>query len=80
MASQECTRSEYEGSDNENAHTDVWHTRKERIMNKVIYDKVRVASIGDKIRKTRLRWFIHVKRKVCGYTSKELCGYTSKEV
>ncbi|XP_070026270.1 uncharacterized protein [Nicotiana sylvestris] len=39
------------------------HTRKDRITNKVIRDKVGVASIEDKLRESSLRWFGHVKRR-----------------
>lgn len=39
------------------------HTMRYRIRNKDIRDKVGVASMVDKTRKVRLRWFGHVKRK-----------------
>ncbi|XP_070056715.1 uncharacterized protein [Nicotiana tomentosiformis] len=39
------------------------HTRKDGIRNKVIRDKVGVASVEDKLRESRLRWFGHVKRR-----------------
>ncbi|KAF3637372.1 F-box protein PP2-A15 [Capsicum annuum] len=35
-------------------------TRKDRIRNEVIRDKVGVASVEDKMREARLRWFSHV--------------------
>jgi len=39
------------------------YTKMDRISNKVITDLVKVASIEDKMRETRLRWFDHVKRR-----------------
>ena len=39
------------------------HTRSDRIRNGVIRGKIGVASIEDKIRETRLRWFGHIRRK-----------------
>ncbi|XP_070026581.1 uncharacterized protein [Nicotiana sylvestris] len=39
------------------------HTRKDKIMNEVIREKVGVASMEDKLRESRLRWFGHVKRR-----------------
>ncbi|XP_070004794.1 uncharacterized protein [Nicotiana sylvestris] len=38
-------------------------TRRDRIKNEAIGDIVRVASVEDKIRESRLRWFGHVKRR-----------------
>jgi len=39
------------------------HTRIDRIRNEVMRSLVKVASIEDKMRETRLRWFDHVKRR-----------------
>ena len=39
------------------------HTRKDRVRNKIIQEKVGVASVEDKLRKVRLRWFGHVIRR-----------------
>ncbi|KAG5569172.1 hypothetical protein H5410_058938 [Solanum commersonii] len=39
------------------------HTRSDRIRNEVIREKVGVASVVDKLREVRLRWFGHVKRR-----------------
>ncbi|XP_060179517.1 B3 domain-containing protein REM17-like isoform X4 [Lycium barbarum] len=39
------------------------HTRNDRIRNEDIRDKVGVASVEDKMREARLRWFGHVKRR-----------------
>lgn len=39
------------------------HTRKDRLRNEVIREKVGVASIEEKMRENRLRWFGHVKRR-----------------
>jgi len=39
------------------------YMRMDRIRNRVIRDLDKVAPIEDKMRKTRLRWFAHVKRK-----------------
>ena len=38
------------------------YTRLDRIRNEVIREKVGVASIEDKMRETRLRWFGHAKK------------------
>jgi len=38
-------------------------TRTNRIRNEVIREKVGVASIKEKLRETRLRWFGHVKKR-----------------
>ena len=38
-------------------------TKLDRIINKVIGEKIGVAPIEDKMRETRLRWFSHVKRR-----------------
>ncbi|KAG5601412.1 hypothetical protein H5410_032782 [Solanum commersonii] len=38
------------------------HTRSDKIRNEVIREKVGVASMVDKLREARLRWFGHVKR------------------
>ncbi|KAG5570522.1 hypothetical protein H5410_060288 [Solanum commersonii] len=40
------------------------HTRSDKIRNEVIREKVGVASLVDKLREARLRWFGHVKRRV----------------
>ncbi|KAL6534459.1 hypothetical protein OROHE_013384 [Orobanche hederae] len=39
------------------------HTKKDRLRNEVIREKVRVASMEDKMMKNRLRWFGHVRRR-----------------
>ncbi|KAL3328216.1 hypothetical protein AABB24_035713 [Solanum stoloniferum] len=39
------------------------HTRSDRIRNEDIRDKVGQAFVVDKMRKARLRWFRHVKRR-----------------
>ncbi|KAG5623698.1 hypothetical protein H5410_008916 [Solanum commersonii] len=38
-------------------------TRSDKIRNEVIREKVGVASVVDKLREARLRWFGHVKRQ-----------------
>lgn len=54
-------------------------TREDRIRNKYVRDQIGVASIEDKMRETRLRWFGHVmKREETGKerkTKKEIVGY-----
>ena len=40
------------------------HTRKDKIRNKVIRNKVRVLPIEEKMRETRLKWFGHVRRRL----------------
>jgi hypothetical protein len=39
------------------------HTRKDKVRNEVIREKVGVAPIDDKMRENRLRWFGHVQRR-----------------
>ena len=39
------------------------HTRKDKIRNEVIRNKVWVVPIEEKMRETRLRWFDHVRRR-----------------
>ncbi|KAL6507853.1 hypothetical protein OROGR_024048 [Orobanche gracilis] len=39
------------------------HTKKDRLRNEVIREKVRVASIEYKMMENRLRWFGHVRRR-----------------
>ncbi|KAL6498969.1 hypothetical protein OROGR_028147 [Orobanche gracilis] len=39
------------------------HAKKDRLRNEVIREKVRVASIEDKMMENRLRWFGHVRRR-----------------
>ncbi|KAG5581032.1 hypothetical protein H5410_051659 [Solanum commersonii] len=39
------------------------NTRSDKIRNEVIWEEVGVASVVDKLREARLRWFGHVKRR-----------------
>ncbi|KAF3684184.1 hypothetical protein FXO37_01474 [Capsicum annuum] len=39
------------------------HTRKDRVRNAIIREKVGVNSVEDKMREVRLRWFGHVMRR-----------------
>ena len=39
------------------------HTRLHKIRNEVIRGKIKVASIEDKMREARLRWFGHIRRR-----------------
>ncbi|KAG5627771.1 hypothetical protein H5410_012989 [Solanum commersonii] len=42
---------------------DVWDTKRYKIKNKDIRDKVGVSLVDDKMQEERLRWFGHVKRR-----------------
>ena len=48
------------------------HTRKDRLRNEVIREKVRVAPIEDKMMENRLRWFGHVRRRPTHATVRRL--------
>jgi len=39
------------------------HTRLDKVRNEMIRGKIRVTSIEDKVRETRLRWFGDIRRK-----------------
>ena len=39
------------------------HTRRDRVRNEVIRDRVRVAPIEEKLTQYRLRWFGHIQRR-----------------
>jgi len=39
------------------------NTRRDKVRNENIYTKIGVASIEEKIRENRLRWFDHVRYK-----------------
>jgi hypothetical protein len=39
------------------------HTRRDRVRNEVIREKVRVAPIEEKLTQHRLRWFGHIQRR-----------------
>lgn len=40
-------------------------TRRNRIRNEVIQDKMGVVSVEDNMQEARLRWFVHVKMYGC---------------
>ena len=40
------------------------HTRKDRIKNEIIRNKVGIVSIEEKMRETRIRWFDHVRKRL----------------
>lgn len=46
------------------------HIRRDKIRNKDIWKKVRVASVVDKLMQARLRWFGHVKVRYLGTPSR----------
>ncbi|CAH9108779.1 unnamed protein product [Cuscuta europaea] len=52
------------------------HTRKDRVRNEAIRQRVGVAPIEDKMRKSRLRWFGHVRRRPSDAPVRrvEMCG------
>ncbi|XP_070050827.1 uncharacterized protein [Nicotiana tomentosiformis] len=39
------------------------YLRRDKIKNKAIQDRVGVAFVEDKMRESRMRWFVHVKRR-----------------
>jgi len=51
------------------------HIRFIMIRNGVIIDKIRVASIGDKMSHARVRWFDHIKRKSMDAPMRILKGF-----
>ena len=44
-------------------HSTCGHMRLDKIRNEVIRGKIRVASIEDKMRETRLHWYGHIRRR-----------------
>ena len=42
------------------------HTRKDKIRNELIRNKVGVVPIEEKMRETRLKWFDHMRRRPVG--------------
>ena len=52
-------------------------TRNDKIKNEQFGKHLGVSSIGDKIRKTHLRWFRHVPTQVDNGNGKKKFGYTS---
>lgn len=51
------------------------NTRKDRVRNEVIRAKVGAASIEEKLRENRLRWFGHVKRRPVGASVRRIEGW-----
>ncbi|CAH9118493.1 unnamed protein product [Cuscuta europaea] len=51
------------------------HTRKDRLRNEVIRQKVGVAPIEDKMQESRLRWFGHVHRRPSDAPVRRLEGW-----
>ena len=64
MVNQELPHPKTESGENENVAMDVWGlTRGDKVRNEIIREKVGVASVEDKMREGRLRWFGHVMRR-----------------
>ncbi|PHU04839.1 Lon protease -like protein, mitochondrial [Capsicum chinense] len=55
--------SQVEGGRDEDIVMDVWPYQERRVRNEIIREKVGVASVEDKMREERLRWFGHVMRR-----------------
>ncbi|KAG5584577.1 hypothetical protein H5410_045011 [Solanum commersonii] len=55
LASQEFPCPAYESSRDEDAEMDVWHTKRDKIIDEDIWAKVRVAPVEDKMQEVRLR-------------------------
>ena len=47
-------------------------TRKDRIKNEYIWGTVKVGQISKKVRKSRLRWYGHVKRREDAYVGRRM--------
>ncbi|XP_035832026.1 uncharacterized protein LOC118481045 [Helianthus annuus] len=63
LGHQENTIAKYGGSRDEDAKVDTWAHKVRQIRNEVFRERLGVASITDKIKEGRLRWFGHVKRR-----------------
>ena len=47
-------------------------TRKDKIRNEYVRGTAKIAKLGDKLRKARLRWYGHVKRRKEDYVGKRM--------
>lgn len=64
LVSRELSCSEDESCGNKDVVVNVYgHTRRNNNRNENIQDKVRVASMDDNMKETRIRWFKHVKKR-----------------
>ncbi|KAL6557565.1 hypothetical protein OROMI_017915 [Orobanche minor] len=56
------------------------HTKKDRLRNEMIREKVIVASIEDKMMENRLRWFGHVRRRPVDTPVRRLEGWGTSNI
>ena len=47
-------------------------TRKDKTRNEYVRRTAKIAKLGDKLRKARIRWYRHVKRREEGYVGKRM--------
>ncbi|KAF7700826.1 hypothetical protein HF521_001991 [Silurus meridionalis] len=70
---------ELEGAELKMLRSSFGVTTMDRIRNEFIRGTPHVGRFGDKVRKTRLRWFGHVQRRDMGYISRRMLRMEAPE-